>query len=376
MRGGILISAGEASGDLHGGSLARSLKERAPEMPLFGLGGSAMESAGVELIERNDTTGVTGIVEVLSHVGRIYATFHRLLEAARSRRPDLTILIDYPDFNLRLARKLKQLGLRVMYYISPQVWAWRAGRLRQIKRLVDHMAVILPFEEELYRKAGVAVTFVGHPLRDAIHPTLNKREFFELLGLDICRPLIVLLPGSRRKEVENHLGILVRSLQLLRSGRQAVIVRAPTIDPAQIHRLAPGLPILRDRAYDALANADLVLTSCGTATLETALCGTPMVAFYRLSPLTYFLGRPLVRARTFAMCNILAGRRAVPELIQGEFTPERVAAEAERILEGDAYAREMREQLAMIAERLGPPGASARAADLALSLMRHPIAAR
>ncbi|MBI2840413.1 MAG: lipid-A-disaccharide synthase [Acidobacteria bacterium] len=366
MPGEILIVAGEASGDLHGAELVRALHEQSREVALFGLGGSAMANAGVDLVARNETTGVTGIVEVLSHLDKIYQTFRLLISEAKRRRPSLAVLIDYPDFNLRLAPKLKRLGIPVMYYISPQIWAWRHGRIRHIRRYVDHMAVILPFEEEIYRAAGVPVTFVGHPLRDVVRPAVSRGEFFDAYGLDRSKPLVTLLPGSRRKEIAAHLPVLNRALPLLRGPWQAIILKAPTIERAQIE--GAGLPIVEDLTYDALTYSDLVLTSCGTATLETALCGTPMIAFYKLAPLTYLLGKPLVRMHTYAMCNILAGRRVVPELIQSEFRPDRVAEEAEKILAGGVYTEDMRAGLADIAHRLGPPGASARAASIAIQM--------
>lgn len=363
----ILIVAGEASGDLHGAELALALREQSPEVAMFGLGGSAMVSAGVELVARNEKTGVTGIVEVLSHLDKIYRTFRVLIDTAKRRRPSLAVLIDYPDFNLRLAPKLKRLGIPVMYYISPQIWAWRQGRIRHIRRYVDHMAVILPFEEEIYRAAGVPVTFVGHPLRDVVRPAVSRSEFFDAFRLDPAKPLVALLPGSRRKEVAAHLPVINKALTLLSRPWQGIILKAPTIEREQIE--GAGLPIVEDLTYDALTYSDLVLTSCGTATLETALCGTPMVAFYKLAPLTYLLGKPLVRMKTYAMCNILAGRRVVPELIQSEFRPDRVAAEADRILAGGEYTSDMRAGLADIAHRLGPPGASARAASIALRML-------
>ncbi|MEW6369125.1 MAG: lipid-A-disaccharide synthase [Acidobacteriota bacterium] len=371
--GGILISAGEASGDLHGAGLVAALRSMEYDRPVFGLGGSALATQGVELLARNEQTAVTGILEVLSHVRLIYRAFRRLVAEAKDRRPDLAVLIDYPDFNLRLARKLNGMNIPVMYYISPQVWAWRKGRIRQIKRLVKLMLVILPFEEEFYREAGVPVSFVGHPLVDVVRPAMSRDEFFRTLSLDPAVPLITLLPGSRRKEIGHHLPVLTSALGLLKAPHQALVVKAPTADRKQIESLARNshIRVIEAGIYDAMSHADLVLTSCGTATVETALCGTPMIAYYRLSPLTYVIGKPLVRVHTYAMCNILAGRRVVPELIQREFTPERVASEADRMLADRQYAQEIRVALQRIRERLGPPGASTRAAQAALHLIGH-----
>ncbi len=366
MSGGIFVSAGEASGDLHGATLARALRERAPDQPLFGMGGGGMETAGVDLIVRNDEMAVTGIFEVASHMRTIYHAFHRLLDEVRLRKPALAILIDYPDFNLRLAAKLRSMSIPVVYYISPQVWAWRRGRVHRIRKLVDHMIVILPFEERPYQEAGVPVTYVGHPLADIVRPSTNRETFRARLGLDGEDPVLAMLPGSRLKEVRRHRPVLAESLRRMRGRTRAIVVRAPTISKSAIEALAPGLTIVEDAAYDALTHADLVLTSCGTATLETALCGTPMIAFYRLSPLTYLVGRPLVRTRTYAMCNILAGEPVVPELIQGDFTPDRMAVEADRLLGDPTCLAEMRRRLAALRQVLGAPGAAGRAADVAL----------
>ena len=367
----IFIAAGEASGDLHGAHLVKAIHEQSPHCRVFGLGGSALAVQGAELIVRNDDIAVTGIIEVASHFRAIRAGFHRLLQEAGRRRPALAILIDYPDFNLRLAAKLKRLGIPIMYYISPQLWAWRRGRIRTIKRHVDHMVVILPFEAKLYADAGIPVTFVGHPLKETVHPSMTREEFFAAIDRHPDRPLVTLLPGSRRKEVVHHLPVLASAVTLLKRPIELLIAKAPTVDRALIESLAPGIRILEDGIYDALAYSDVVATSCGTATLETALSGTPMITFYRLSRLTYFLGRPLVRMKTFAMCNILAGRRIVPELIQENFTPERVASELEKLLAGDRVRQEMRAGLEEIREQLGPPGAASRAAAIALGLAGH-----
>jgi len=361
----ILISAGEASGDLHAAHLVRALRDVSPGCDVFGLGGPEMASQGVDLVARNEGVAVTGIVEVATHLREVYGAFRRLLREAADRRPALAILVDYPDFNLRLAARLKRLGIPVMYYISPQVWAWRSGRVRTIRRYVDHMVVILPFEEEFYRKSGVSVTFVGHPLVDTAKPSVSRAEFFVRAGLDATLPLVTLLPGSRRKEVEQHLPVLGQAAALMSHRCNFLVVRARSIRVEALRALSPGLAVHDGNVYDALAASDLVLTSCGTATLETALCGAPMIAFYRVSPISYALGRHLVRTDTFAMCNIISGRKVVPELIQGDFTPRRVASEADRLLGDDGERRRISESLARIRHQLGEPGAPRRAAEIA-----------
>jgi lipid-A-disaccharide synthase len=311
---------------------------------------------------------VVGLLEVISHLRDLRAIFRRVLDEVDRERPDLAVLVDYPDFNLRLARELNQRGVPVVYYVSPQVWAWRRRRLGTIRETVERMLVIFPFEEGLYREAGVPVTFVGHPLVDLVRPAPDTRGFLRGLGLDPERPVVALLPGSRPKEAAHNLPPLAAAVPRIRSSRpdvQFVVALAPYLDPSAVEGPLRGLgvTVVKDQTAAALSAASLALVASGTATVETAILGTPMVVVYRVSPITYALGRWLLRVPHFAMVNLIAGRRVVPELEQHDFTPERVAAEALRLLSDEGAASTMRRELARVRELLGGPGASERAAE-------------
>jgi len=363
----ILVSCGEPSGDLYGAELVRCLQERLPDLQGFGLGGDRLEAQGVRLLAHVRDLAVVGILEVLSHLRDLRAIFRRVLAQVDRERPDVAVLVDYPDFNLRLARALRRRGVPVVYYVSPQVWAWRRGRLRTIRDTVARMLVIFPFEESLYREAGVPVSFVGHPLVDLVRPLADPRPFIEAHGLDPERPIVALLPGSRPKEAAYNLPPLAAAVPLIRAARpdaQFLLALAPSLEPSVVEGPLRGLdvPVVKDQTAAALSAASLALVASGTATVETALIGTPMVVVYRVSPLTYALGRRLLQVPHFAMVNLIAGRSVVPELEQRDFTPERVAAEALRLLSGDGSAQAMRGELARVRELLGGPGASARAA--------------
>lgn len=363
----LLVSCGEPSGDLYAAELVRELRAQGTALEPFGLGGDRLASQGVQLLAHVRELAVVGLLEVLSHLRRLRAVFRAVLDAVERERPAGAVLVDYPDFNLRLARALKSRGVRVVYYVSPQVWAWRRGRVRTIRATVDRMLVIFPFEEALYREAGVPVRFVGHPLVDLVRPAPDRASFLAELGLDPARPVVAVLPGSRPKEIAHNLPPLAGAIRMLAARRpdaQFVAAVAPGLEPAAVSVPLAGLPVasVAGRTHAVAGAADVALVASGTATVETALLGTPMVVVYRLSPITYLMGRPLVRVPHFAMVNLIAGRRVVPELIQAAFTPERVAAEVLSLLQDGRRAGEVRAALATVRERLGAPGASARAA--------------
>lgn len=366
MSGGrqrILVSAGEPSGDVYAGELLDKLRAARPGLDAFGLGGDHMAQAGARLVAHVRDVAVVGLVEVLRHLGQLRAVFDGILAEVDRERPRVAVLVDYPDFNLRLAAKLHRRGIPVVYYVSPQIWAWRRGRLRQIRRHVSRMLVLFPFEEALYREAGVPVTFVGHPLVERLRPLADREAFLRECALDPGRPVVAVLPGSRGREVAHNLPPLRRAAELLRSARpdlQLVLAGAPLLPDAAL--AASGIPVLRGRTHGLLGAADAGIVASGTATVEAALLGLPMVVVYRLSPVTYLLGRPLVRLQRFAMVNLIAGRDVVPELIQGDFTPERVVAETLRLLDDSARREAMGRDLAEVRARLGGPGASQRAA--------------
>jgi lipid-A-disaccharide synthase len=368
----IMISCGEASGDLYAGALAAELRARAPAVEIFGFGGPRLAAAGGELIGEFTGLTVTGLTEALRVIPRSYTMYRRLVAAARQRRPDVFVAIDFPDFNFRLMAALRRLGIPVVYYVSPQLWAWRPGRMRTMKRFVGKVLVIFPFEAPLYERAGIPVQFVGHPLVDLARPTQAPGAFIAEQRLSPDAPTVALLPGSRPNEIERIAPVLLDALPLIRTRvprAQFVLARAPDLADALFAPFVQaGLVIVEGRTDDVLAASDVVITASGTATVQAALHERPMVVVYRLSPLTYRLGKPFLKVDTYAMPNLVAGRRVVPELIQDGFTPQRVADEAVALLvDADRHAR-ARESLRGVRERLGSPGASARAAAAILEV--------
>jgi lipid-A-disaccharide synthase len=369
-----MISCGEASGDLYAGALTRALQTQGP-VDVFGFGGEQLRSAGATLTGDFRGFSVTGITEALSVVRRSWAMLGTLTAAARDQRPDVFVAIDFPDFNFRLLPRIKALGIPIVYYISPQLWAWRAGRMKTLQKYVDHMLVIFPFEEAIYREAGIPVTFVGHPLIDLALPQRNRDETCRAAGLDPFKPVVALLPGSRTNELHLLTPVLVEAArQLVRKmpGVQFLVARAPSLDDALFADLesvrAEGVAIgILPDADDVLAAADVVITASGTATVQTALHGKPMVIVYRVSPMTYAIGRRIVKLPHYGMVNLVAGRQIVTELIQEACTPERVSDETFALLTDTARAATMREDLAEVVRRLGGAGASQRAAQAVLA---------
>jgi lipid-A-disaccharide synthase len=371
----LLVSSGEASGELYAAELVRHVRGLTGSLEVIGLGGDRLAAEGAMLVAHVRELAVVGLLEVVSHLPRLRRVLASLLQEVERRPPDLAVLIDYPDFNLRLARELRRRGVRVAYYVSPQIWAWRRGRIRTIRETAEKMLVIFPFEEALYREAGVPVSFVGHPLVDLVRPAPDPAAFVREIGLDPARPVVAVLPGSRPKEVRHILPGLAGAIEILAGrhpGLQFVVAQAPALDESLYAEVAsrPDVRLVRGRAHEALSAASVGLVASGTATVEAAILGTPMVVVYRLSPLTYALGKPLVQVPHYAMANLIAGRRIVPELVQADFTPVRVAHEAGALL-SDAVLRERtRADLAEVRRRLGEPGASARAAAEIAALLR------
>ncbi|MGA2511570.1 MAG: lipid-A-disaccharide synthase [Candidatus Acidiferrales bacterium] len=369
----ILISAGEASSDMYAARLAADLRERTGAK-LFGMGGPRMAEAGVELIADYHEVAVVGIAEVLHKIPTVISVQRRLAREAARRRASLAILVDSPGTHLGVARRLKHNGIPVGYFIGPQVWAWRAGRVRVVKRLVNRMVVIFPFEEQIYRDAGVPVDFVGHPLVDVVRPTMARAEFAALHGLDPARPIVALLPGSRRNEIAQHYPTILDACELLARDveslgeLQFVHVAAPGLggDLFAPYGSRPGVNIKRieGAAYDALAAADCAIVASGTATVEAAILGTPMVVIYRVAKTTAAIVRRMLRTPYIGMVNLIAGRKVVPELIQDDFTPSAVAAQVRHLLESPGARDQMKAALAEVRSRLGPGGAIERAADI------------
>lgn len=363
----LLLSCGEPSGDLYAAELVRELRAHLPECRVFGIGGDRLQAQGAQLVAHVRDMAVVGLVEVVRHLQRLRAVFERVLTEVDRDPPQLAVLVDYAGFNLRLARALRRRGIPVVYYVSPQIWAWRRGRIRTIRETVSRMLVIFRFEEDVYRQAGVPVTFVGHPLVDLVRPAEDRRSFLGSMDLDADRPVVALLPGSRAQEIAYNLpplsGAVARLLRR-RPDAQFLLAAAPSLDRRSLEARVSRLPVrvVWDRTHAVVGASDLALVASGTATIETALLATPMVVVYRVSPLSFALGRCFVRLPHYAMVNLVAGRRLVPELIQRAFTPARVEQEALALLEHREKADRMRDGLVEVRGLLGEPGASGRAA--------------
>jgi lipid-A-disaccharide synthase len=402
----ILIVAGEASGDLYGSLVMRAMVDQGHHaggrtgalsgegtpglsVRFTGVGGPGMRAAGLVPLGDAGIMGVTGFLEVLGSARTIWRVYREARDVLSSANPpDLALFIDYPDFNLRLARHARSAGVPVLYFVSPQVWAWRRGRVKRIAAVVDRMLVILPFEEEIYRQAGVPVEFVGHPLLDLVHPARTRDQVLRPLGLDPIRPTVALLPGSRRNELDSHLGIMLGAARSVREefrDLQFLIPVAPTLAPADVQgilrsdrdrALAAGAAradlecaLVREGRYDALAACDAAIVASGTATVETALLGVPMVIVYRVNALTFALARLISDVPHVGMPNLIAGERIAPELVQTECTPARIAQELRRILTDPGAAEMMRRALSGVRSRLGRPGAIGRVAAAAWDMI-------
>ena len=397
--------AGEASGDLYGSLVMRAMTSD-PErggaedvspprgvtsrvVRFTGVGGPAMRDAGLVPLGDAGSMGVTGFLEVLGSATAIWRSYRAARDLLSSPEPpDLALLIDYPDFNLRLAAHARKRGVPILYFVSPQIWAWRRGRVKQIAAVVDRMLVILPFEEAIYRQAGVPVQFVGHPLLDLVHPSRSREQTLCALGVDPRRPTVALLPGSRRNELRAHLSIMMEAARRLRDefhDLQFLVPVAPTVDAAEVEAILGvardarvtggagrpdrGCVLVREGRYDAMAACDAAVVASGTATLETALLGVPMVIVYRMNALTFAVARLISDVPHIGMPNLIAGKTIAPELVQGQCTPDRIVRELRHILTDPPAAEAMRRALAGVRSRLGSPGAAARVAAAAWDMI-------
>ena len=374
------MSAGEASGDLYAALVVEELRRSQPGTEFFGCTGPRLRAAGVRTVVDAASLAVVGLVEVVGHIPRIYGEYRKLLAAARDERPDLAILTDSPDFHLRVARRLERQGVPVVYLVAPQAWAWRKGRIRAMRRTLRHLLCIFPFEEEFFRRAGVEATYIGHPLAGLVRPALTRDEFFRKHRLPANRPLVVVLPGSRKGEAARHLPALAEAAdRLYRKHAVNLLLPASVTTGAGFFRERLGespIRAIEGESWDAMAHADLALAASGTVTVEAALLGTPMVTFYKVTPLSWMAGKFLVNVPFYSMVNLIAGRRVVPELMQGQMTGERLAREASRLLT-DAGARlEMKAGLAGVKEKLTQAGLSAprRAAAVIEDILEGQIA--
>ena len=370
-----MLVVGEASGDAHGAQLVEALHKRDPTLRVYGVAGERLAQTHFEaLFTVAKLTGM-GLVELAGNLKNVWRAYRILKHALRERRPNLLVLIDFPEFNLRLAKLAKSLRIPVLYYVSPQVWAWRKGRVRQIARWVDHMAVIFPFEADFYRSHGVKSTFVGHPLLESVRADAGREETLGKIGLDPKQPVIALLPGSRQGEIIRHLPVMRDAAVRLRQERkiQFFCVRATTIEADALRTMLEQgslhIPVIEEDRYNAVHAADLAWTASGTATIEIALLGTPMIIVYRLSWLTSLIARWLVRVEHMGMVNLVANERLMPELFQGDVTVERLAAETRRLLDHTDLRANIVAKLSRLRDRLGTPGAAGRVADIAYSMM-------
>lgn len=371
----VAIVAGEASGDQHAAYLIREVKKISPQVRFCGIAGPRMRAVGAEALFDSSKLAVVGLVEVLSHFKEIYSALQKMRRFLKEQRPDLLILVDYPEFNLRLAKMAKALGIKVLYYISPQVWAWRRHRVYQIRRLVDMMAVVLPFEVPFYEQAGVPVCFVGHPLQEEVKSHFSRDQAITEFGFDPRCKTVGLLPGSRRSEIKRLLPILLEAGEQIYSeepGVQFLLPLAATLEETDLAPYLKGcrlpLKIIPNRPYDVMAACDVMVAASGTVTLEAALMGVPLVVIYKIKPLSYWIGRLLIRVNHIALCNIIAGEGVAPELIQKEASPQQIAEEALRLLRDQAQARVMQQKFRTIKDKLGA-GAQHTIAELTVAML-------
>ncbi len=371
-----MIIAGEASGDLHGANLVREALKMDPSISFFGIGGVKMRAAGVDTLVDASDMAVVGLVEVIFHFPVIFRAFTTMRKILKSDPPDLLVLIDYPDFNLRMAKIAKKAGVRVLYYISPQVWAWRVGRVAKIGAVVDRMAVVFPFEVIFYEKEGVPVTFVGHPLVDTVQPTMPLGEAQRKFGLDPSRNTIGLFPGSRKQEIRNMFPVILRAAAMLTKSipdAQFILPLASSLEREDVdsYLASAGIDVtvVETMGYDVMQVCDAAITVSGTVTLELAIIGVPMVIIYKMAPLTYALAKRLVKVEHIGICNIVAGERVVKELLQHDAEPEKIAAEIERIIKDPKYARSIKNKYKIVREKLGSGGCSEKVAATALEML-------
>jgi lipid-A-disaccharide synthase len=368
----ILLVAGDASCDVHGADLVTALAKQTPNIEVFGVGGQYLRAAGMNTFVDTAMVAGMGLFEARDKLRALIRTYQQLTNLLRTNPPDLLILIDFPEFNLRLAKIAKRVGVKVFYYISPQVWAWRKRRVHTIAQRVDRLAAIFPFEAAFYSAHGCSVDFVGHPLVDRVHPSRSREETLRHYRLDPDRKMIALLPGSRGQEIRYLLEPMLKATRILGNAYQFILAVASTLQIEQLKHQVKQYPIslVQGDTYNIIHAADLAIVASGTATLETALLERPMIIVYRMAPFTYALARLIVRVPFIGMPNLIAGRKVVPELLQSEVTPERIAHEARRLLDDPQADRVIREGLHEIRYRLGTGGAAERAASLVIEMLK------
>lgn len=362
----ILIVTGESSGESYGADLIREIRKNLPEIRFFGVGGEEMAKEGVELLFRIEQLSIIGIIEVLPHLFKLYKIKKEILAEARKRKTALAILIDSPDFNLRLAKELKMIGIPVIYFISPTVWAWRKGRIKKIKKYVSLLLIIFPFEREIYEREKVPHIFVGHPLKDKIKTDMKKEELRKDLGLIYNKPVISILPGSRESEIKRHLPVIVEALKKLRENLdfKAFLIKAPGIPDQLIKKYLkdPDIEIVHNDRIRIMACSDIAIASCGTSNLELLLLGVPFIAFYKLSILSYLIAKALAKVRHASIVNILAGRTIIPELLQSKFNKNNIVEKVMLLLGSEREREKIKNEFERIKDILGEKGAISRSA--------------
>ncbi|HOP47917.1 MAG TPA: lipid-A-disaccharide synthase [Desulfobacteraceae bacterium] len=372
----VVIVAGEASADLHASNLVKVMKQWEPGIVFWGIGGKKMEEAGVKLILSSSDMAVVGLTEAFSKFRTLARASKQLKYILKNARPDLLILLDYPGFNIHIAKAAKQFHVPVLYYIAPQVWAWRRGRVKKIARRVNHMAVILPFEEEFFKNSGINVDYVGHPILDCIAQKNTSPQIEQNF------PVIGIVPGSRREEIRNLLPVMIRSAEILENhygGIKCLLPLAPTIDAEFVQsfidssNVSINITVCRNSIYDVLSSCDIAMVTSGTATLETAVMGIPMVIVYKVSPISYWLAKKVIKTSFIGLVNLVAGEKVVPELIQYEATPERLAEEVLNILENQGVIDIMKNKMKYVKESLGNAGASEKTAQIAIKMIRQQL---
>ena len=373
----VMFSAGESSGDQHAANMFLELKKHQPDIKGFGMGGAKMALAGIDIRYDSGSIGVIGVVEVLKHYSEIRRALKLIQQLVSTERPDLLVCVDYKEFNLKLARFAKQCGVKVLFYVSPQVWAWRPGRVKTYGKAIDMMAVIFPFETTYYDAENVPVRYVGHPSVDKVHPQRSRLEDMAIFNLDESNPVIGLLPGSRANEINRLLPIMLAAAEILQAripGIQFMLPQADSISDelleSYMDRSPVKITVIKNQPYDVIQCCDVVMTTSGTATIEIALLNVPMVITYKLAALTYWLGRWLVNTPFIGLPNIILGKGFIKELIQYEATSENLAEEIERILTDKFYADQMRDNLNQVKQQLGHGGGSKNMAELALEIMK------
>jgi lipid-A-disaccharide synthase len=364
----VMMIAGEASGDAHGSRVVSALKKKRPSVEVYGIGGDRMQKEGMKVLYHASALSFMGFVEVVRHLSFIREVEARLEQELIRHRPDVVVLIDYPGFNLRFARRAKRHGLKILYYISPQVWAWHKSRVKKMKHVVDAMKVVFPFEVGLYEKEGVDVEFVGHPLAESLGSTLSREEFCKGQGLDPTKKILALLPGSRKQELEMILPTMLNAAASLRARHdvQIAIGVASNLGVDELQRFVSGLfpvKMVENKTYELMCHAEAAIVTSGTATLETGWFGTPLVVVYKTSPVSFFIGRLLVNVPNIGLVNIVAGKTIVPELLQNDLTVNNLVQTVGRMLSDDEYLDKVKAELSVIRQKLGGPGASARVAD-------------